>query len=217
MAWLKDEELIELGEAGMGIPLAARMAISHSHFEAVHPFPDGNGRVGRILMTLQMAAHGLTPLYLSGFIEEEKSHYSQALQEAQKKLRYGKIVELICQAIIESHKEAQRTKQLISGLPTSWQERAGFRDQSAARRILKHLISHPIFTARDIARILKISPPAANRAANQLLEKKIVRQRSQGNWGRVFAAEEVIELLSRRFGEDPRLALTRANELLGHP
>jgi Fic family protein len=191
------------------------MAIGHSHFEAIHPFPDGNGRVGRMLMTLQMAAHGVAPLYLSGFIESEKDYYGRALQEAQKKLKYGSIVELICTAITASHHEAERTKSLLQKLPLSWQEQSGFRDKSAAFRILPFLVSHPIFTAGDIARLLKISPPAANRAARQLVEARITRQRSQGSWGRVFAAEEVIELLSRRFGEDPRLALSRAGELLG--
>jgi Fic family protein len=214
LEWLSDKQMIEMGDAGMGLPLAARMAIGHAHFEAVHPFSDGNGRVGRMLMTLQMAAAGLSPLYLSGFIEAEKTAYVAALQQAQKKLRYGAIVEFICESIIASDNEGRKTKTLFEQLPDAWSKRGEFRDKSAALRMLPLLLSHPIFTAKDVAKLLKISAPAAARATNQLVEKKIVRQRSNGNWGRVFAAEEVIELLSRRFAEDPRLALSRAKDLL---
>ena len=73
MNWLGDEELVELGNAGMGIPIAVRLALGHAHFEAVHPFSDGNGRVGRMLLTLQLACLGKIPLYLSGYIESEKA------------------------------------------------------------------------------------------------------------------------------------------------
>lgn len=66
---LRDETLIELGDAGMGMTLPVRMAIGHVHFEAVHPFSDGNGRIGRILWPFQIMASGHLPLYLSGYIE----------------------------------------------------------------------------------------------------------------------------------------------------
>jgi len=63
-----------------------RLAVAHAHFEAVHPFSDGNGRVGRALWPLQMACAGRTPLYLSGFVESYRNDYGRALQSAQKRL-----------------------------------------------------------------------------------------------------------------------------------
>ena len=86
MVWIRNKTLIELGDAGMGMSLPVRMAIGHAHFEAVHPFSNGNGRVGRILWPLQMAAAGHLPLYLSGYVERNNHEYGQALQEAQKQL-----------------------------------------------------------------------------------------------------------------------------------
>lgn len=53
----------------MGLSLPVRMAVGHAHFEAVHPFNDGNGRIGRILWALQMIAEGKLPLYLSSYVE----------------------------------------------------------------------------------------------------------------------------------------------------
>ena len=102
MAWLRNKTLIEMGDAGMGMGLPVRMAIGHAHFEAVHPFSNGNGRIGRILWPLQMTAAGHLPLYLSGYVEKNRDEYGQALQEAQKKLSYGRIVEFVANAVIET-------------------------------------------------------------------------------------------------------------------
>ena len=78
MAWMRDDTLIELGDAGMGMTLPVRMAIGHSHFEAVHPFSNGNGRVGRILWPLQMMLSGHLPLYLSGYVERNRDEYGRS-------------------------------------------------------------------------------------------------------------------------------------------
>ena len=62
MNWFADKEIAQLGDAGLGLTLPVRLAIGHSHFEAVHPFTDGNGRTGRSLWPLQMVCSGHMPL-----------------------------------------------------------------------------------------------------------------------------------------------------------
>ncbi|MGK5084027.1 Fic family protein [Bdellovibrionota bacterium FG-1] len=214
MSWMSDEELVELGNAGMGIPMAVRMALGHSHFEAVHPFSDGNGRVGRMLLTLQMACQGKLPIYLSGYIEEEKTTYGQALQEAQKRLNYGPIVEFISEALISSHAEGARTRACIEALPSNWWLRGQFRKNSAAHRGLPWLREHPVFSAKQLQLHLSVSAPAAHAAVAQLQKAGVVRERTGFGRNRVFAAEEVISLLARRFGSDPEEALEGARELM---
>lgn len=214
MSWYGDQDIIEFGDAGMGMPLAVRMAIGHAHFEAVHPFSDGNGRVGRMLMALQMAVYGVLPLYLSGYIEAQKDEYIRALQKAQKKLDYNPIVEFICEAMIASHAEMRETKEAIRHLPEAWLERGQFRSDSAAHRILDYLITNPIFTVKQIQNELKVTRPAANNAVTQLVNSGIVRERTGHVRNRVFAAEEVLELLARNFSEPPTSALIRAKQLL---
>ena len=59
-----------------------RMAVAHAHFEAVHSFRDGNGRVGRLLLPLTMAAEGMMPIYLSPYIEAHKTAYYESLKAA---------------------------------------------------------------------------------------------------------------------------------------
>lgn len=78
--WLSDEELAQVGDAGVGgFTLPVRLAVAHAHFEAVHPFSDGNGRVGRALWPLQMVCSDRMPLYLSGFVEAYRHEYGRAL------------------------------------------------------------------------------------------------------------------------------------------
>lgn len=212
--WIRDEALIEMSHAGMAPSLVIRLARSHWHFEAVHPFSDGNGRVGRMLMTLQMVAEGLAPLYLSGYIEAHKKEYVRGLQQAQMQLKEAPLIHFLCQAITASWEEAQKTKLALTTLPEQWQGRGEFRADSTARQALLYLLESPILTVKLLQTHLGVSQPAASRAITQLQAAKILRERTGMGRNRVFAAEEVIELLARPFGEPPETALETARALL---
>jgi Fic family protein len=147
-----NEVMDEMGDARMGLSLALRMAVGHTPFEAVHPFGDGNGRVGRMLMTLQMACSKALLLYLSGYIEKE--NYYSALMQAQKKLKYEPIVKFIAHAIVESYEEFGASKKALIELPGEWQKRGQFRDQSASKRAINWMVGHPIFAAEEIIELL---------------------------------------------------------------
>jgi Fic family protein len=215
MAWLRDEELVELGDAGMGMALPVRMAVGHSHFEAVHPFSDGNGRVGRMLWPLQMLAAGHLPLYISGYIEENTAAYSRALQAAQKQLDYSGIVAFVCEAVIASSADEDATKTAITCLPEIWRQRGRFRRKSSPDRALGVLMRLPIITARQLSKELGVSFQAASTALKSLEKSGVVRERTGYGRNRVFAAEEVVALLSRPFGQDPAIALEGGRDVLG--
>jgi Fic family protein len=215
--WMSDESILQLGDAGLGMVLPIRMAVGHSHFEAVHPFSDGNGRVGRMLWALQLVAAGRLPLYLSSYVEAERTEYGEALQEAQKRLSYRRIIDLICRAIIASTEEETVTLQTLQSLPELWQERGRFRSESAAARALELLLRMPVLTVRLLADELGISLPAATAGIKRLEESGVVRDRSGRGRRRIYAAEEVINLLSRPFGAEIDVALEGARSLLKIP
>ncbi len=215
MGWMRNKTLIELGAAGMGMSLPVRMAVGHAHFEAVHPFGNGNGRVGRILWPLQMAAAGHLPLYLSGYVERNNHEYGQALQEAQKQLSYGRIAEFVANAIIGSHEEEKTGKAAIGSLPGLWRQRGRFRKGSSAARALAVIIRMPIITAKILSGELEVSFQAASNALNALESRHVIHERTGHGRNRVFAAEEVIAVLARPFGEDPDIALEGARRRLG--
>ncbi len=217
LAWMSDESILQPGDAGMGMSLPIRMAIGHSHFEAVHPFSDGNGRVGRMLWALQMATAGRLPLYLSSYIEAERTEYGEALRESQKQLLYRRIIDFICHAIIASAEEEAVTRETLQGLPQLWQERGRFRAGSSASRSLELLLRMPVLTARSLANELRVSLPAANEGIKRLELTGVVRDRSGRGRRRIYAAEEVINLLSRPFGADVEIALEGARRILKIP
>jgi len=208
--WMSNESLLQLGDAGMGMVLPIRMAIGHTHFEAVHPFSDGNGRVGRMLWAFQMAAADRLPLYLSGYVEAEKSEYGAALQEAQKQLSYRRMIEFVCRAVVACSEEEAVTQKVLEHLPDEWQKRGKFRAGSSAARALKLLIKMPVVNVKLLAFELKVSMQAASQGLHRLEKAGVVRDRSGRGRGRIFAAEEVIGVLARPFGEDMEVALEGA-------
>ena len=214
LTWLSDQSLLDLGDAGMGMSLPIRMAIGHTHFEAVHPFSDGNGRVGRIMWALQMAAAGRLPLYLSGYVEAEKAEYVAALQEAQKQLSYRRMTDFVCQAIVACSDEESATHKSLESLPDEWQARGRFRMGSSAARSLELLLGMPVMTVSRLAAELGVSVQAASQGLQRLEDAGVVRDRSKRGRNRIYAAEEVISVLARPFGADIELVLEGARESL---
>lgn len=218
LEWLSDEELAQRGDAGVnGFTLPVRLAVAHAHFEAVHPFSDGNGRVGRALWPLQMACAGRTPLYLSGFVESYRADYSRALQSAQKRLSYGELVEFVCEAILRSADEAETSRAAIEGLPARWRARARFRGASTSLRALELLQRMPILTIAAVVDELGVTKQAARLALDQLVERGVLRNRGRAGRTQLFAAEELISLLSRPFGSDAGAALEKGRALTVPP
>jgi Fic family protein len=183
--------------------LVMRMAIAHAHFEAVHPFRDGNGRVGRLLLPLMMAAEGHVPLYLSPYIEANKPAYYGALKEAQQKLDWATMTGFVADAIAGTVDELMVTRAALRTLAAAWRTRRAFRRGSAAQRALEILSDYPILTAKRLAIRLGVSAPAALTAIGQLVETGILEERTGYRRNRVFAAAEVLSVLNRPFGSEP--------------
>jgi Fic family protein len=212
--WMSDAALLELGDAGMGMALPVRMAVGHAHFEAVHPFSDGNGRVGRMLWALQMAAAGRLPLYLSNYVEVEKSEYGAALQDAQKQLSYRRLIDFVCRAIVASSNEEAVTQHVLEQLPEKWQARGRFRRGSSAQRALALLLRMPVMTVSLLAAELEVSIQSASQGLLRLEKSGVVKDRSKRGRNRIYAAEECISVLTRPFGSDIDVVLESAGNIL---
>ncbi|MGH6946501.1 MAG: Fic family protein [Kiloniellales bacterium] len=182
-----------------------RMAIAHAHFEAVHPFRDGNGRVGRLLLPLTMAAEGRTPLYLSSYIEEHKTAYYASLKAAQQKLQWQEAAGFLADAIVGTADELLATREALSALGDLWRERRKFRRGSAALKALDVLPHYPVLTIKRLAGILEVSVPAATQAVERLMEAGLLVERTGYTRNRVFAAPEALSIINRPFGETPIL------------
>lgn len=181
--------------------LITRIAIAHAHFEAVHPFRDGNGRVGRLLIPMMLAAEQEPPLYLSSYIEAYKQDYYDALKQAQQKLNWLPLIAFMSQAIIGTVREFKAVRSAIKALKTEWLGRRSYRKNSAALRALDVLIDCPVITATRLGKILDISAPATKTALEQLQAAGILVERTGYARNRIFSAPEVMAIINRPFGE----------------
>lgn len=139
LAYLRDDDDMSATSQS----LVTCMAIAHAHFEAVHPFRDGNGRVGRLLLPLMMAADGYAPLYLSPFIERRRSGYFASLRAAQQRLDWSSAIGFIADAIVDTVEGLAVT--ILELLETDLAVRRG------AIKPLEHgLVAHAVELAGDI-------------------------------------------------------------------
>ena len=182
--------------------MVTRMAISHAHFEAVHPFRDGNGRVGRILLPLMMAAEGHVPLYLAPYFEARRTDYFRALKKAQQQLDWSAIIGFLCDAIVRTVQRLDETIVAIDALLATWITRRTFRKGSASLRALNVLVRYPMITVTRLATELAVSYAQASKAIAQLEEVRIVGERTGYKRNRVFVATDVLEIVNRPYDDD---------------
>ncbi len=191
---------LQYAPAEAEMPLVIRIAIVHAQFETIHPFIDGNGRVGRILLPLMFAAEGYPPVYLAGFMKANRLTYYETLGAVQLKGEWTEWVRFVATGVEVACRESIQTEQELAALLAQWKERIAalkLRADAAANRLPELLIGTPAVTVNQTAAALGIAFPAANRALIQLQQAGIVEPLSDRKRNRVFAAGEVIEILSR--------------------
>lgn len=189
--------------------IITRMAVAHAHFEAVHPFRDGNGRVGRMLLPIMMAADGHTPLYLAPYIAANKSAYIDALKAAQQKLDWQAMVGFMSDAVVGTTEELFATRAALNQLSEQWKQRRTFRKNSSSVRVLEILPQYPVITISRLAALLNVTYPAASTAVAQLQEIGVLEERTGYSRNRIFAAAEALSILNRPVGVSPILPAVR--------
>jgi Fic family protein len=191
--WLR-----ETADGPITLATPIRLALAHAHFEAIHPFSDGNGRIGRMLLSLMLAAEGHVPVPLSHVLEADRTRYYEALRLAQQKLDFVPLAILMCDAIETSARRAEALDRRLSALPTGWCNPARWpgkrlpRRDSAANRLLHFLPYHPVVTIGAVARHLGVSTQAANLAVTALIKAGLLEERTGWRRNRVFACREAL-------------------------
>lgn len=180
------------------VSVLMRAPIAHVQFEAIHPFLDGNGRTGRLLLPLMLHAAGKPPIHLATFLKVRQQDYYAALLSVQMKLDWEPWIKLFLECTIAS---ARHTVQLFGHLRSI---QAGWHAQLVAQKRRKHatiwkvvdlLIGQPIVTANEVSKRLAVSFPAANDAIDDLVELDILRPNNTDKRNRVFQSHEVLNAL----------------------
>jgi len=189
------------------LPPLVQIALAHYQFEAIHPFRDGNGRVGRLLITLFLVERGILPtplLYLSAFFEARRQEYYARLQGVHARAEWEAWLTYFLEGVASQSQDALSRASRINTLLAKWRDKVVDAGLPAAVRLLDVLAENPYCTARGAAGRLKVAFTTAQRAVAKLEEMKIVRQANEAKRDRVYCAAGLLQIL-----EEPAKVATK--------
>jgi cell filamentation protein, protein adenylyltransferase len=178
-----------------------RVALAHYQFEALHPYTDGNGRIGRLLAILQLIEYGLLaePLInLSPYFEARADQYRHLLREVSATGSFEEWVTFFCGGLRAQAQDAEsRIRDLLSWRDASLSMLRHRRVKGVALAVTEKLIEYPSLTVRHIAESHRVSTQAANSAVARLVEFGILEEVTGRSYNRVFQAPAVFDILFR--------------------
>jgi len=178
------------------LPDLIQCALMHEQFEAIHPFLDGNGRVGRLLITLFLIERGRLSqplLYLSAYIEAHRQDYYALLQRVRTDGDWIGWLRFFITGVTETAGEAVRHAGRLMDLREKF--RARLRDKPKALALLDQLFINPYMTVARAERILKVSNPTARQAVTLLQKNGMLEEISGRAWGRLYLAKPILRAI----------------------
>jgi Fic family protein len=186
-------------QASPDIPPLIRIAMSHYQFETIHPFLDGNGRTGRLLIIMHLMHEKLlnSPvLYLSAFLEEYRQDYFDHLERIRTKGDMDRWILFFLGGVEATAISARKTMEHILQLKKRYEKQIASADTRTAisLRFLEALFSKPIVTVQDAMHLLSLSKPAANSLVNHFAELGILKEITGKQKNRVYSLWEYVAL-----------------------
>ena len=181
------------------VPDLIRIAISHYQFETIHPFLDGNGRIGRLLITLYLVERRLLRepcLYLSTHLEKNRGAYYDALDRVRATNDLNHWIRFFLVAVSETARHATETFKQILALRKHTDERLQSLGRASlnAIRVVDYLYQKPVVTARELAQRLNFTPTTANRTIRTLMDLGILEEISGRQRNRRYIYTEYFRL-----------------------
>ena len=183
------------------IPLLVKTALIHQQFETIHPFLDGNGRVGRLLITLYLCERGFLKspfLYLSLFFKQHRSLYYDKLNEIRKSGDWEDWLIFFLDGVAATAADAKNTltkikkmfekdDRLVAGIG---------RARESAGLVLKEFKQKPLLAIAEITKRTGLSKPTTISAVNRLIDLEIVKNISEKKWGQIYCYAGYTDLLN---------------------
>ncbi len=182
-------------------PALIRVALAHYQFEAIHPFLDGNGRIGRLLILLMLCHNGLLSqpiLYLSAYFERQRQRYYELSLSVSREGKWGEWVDYFLTGVAEQSRDAiVRAGQLLD----MWQEYRTWlskaRSAGALMRLVDGLFELPVTTISRAAKLLGVTHRAASQNVHKLVAAGILTVASGRERNRAFVAQRVLAIIER--------------------
>ncbi|MEQ9825251.1 MAG: Fic family protein [Puniceicoccaceae bacterium] len=195
------------------LPVLVQIGLAHAQFETIHPFLDGNGRVGRLLITLFLCEQEILQmpvLYLSYYFKQHRSEYYDRLQNVRDRGDWEGWLEFFLSGVLIVSKEATETARRILALRESHRSQIAESLGRAAgngHRILEHLYQRPILNVAEVEKLLNVTYAAANGLVSRLTELGILQEMTGQRRHRVFRYAPYLNLFSGGVGQN------KANEV----
>ena len=181
------------------LPTLVKAALAHAQFETIHPFLDGNGRVGRLLITLLLCADGVLRqpfLPLSVYFRKHQERYYALLDATRFEGKWEAWVEFFLEGVAET--ATQASELALALLRRLQSDRAAIEHAGASAATLRVLAAfqrHPFRTAPALASVLGLTPPTIRAAIRQLEDNGVVREISGRHRNRVWVCHGLMDLL----------------------
>lgn len=182
-------------------PTLAKVALAHYQFETIHPFLDGNGRLGRLLIMLVLYAEGIMRqpmLYLSLYFKMHKQSYYDHLQRVRETGDWEEWIQFFLKGVITTAEQAITTAQMILKIFTQDREKIESIGKASTSLLIVHhyLQQHPIAEAKKIVAHCKISLPAANKSLQRLSELDIVKALPGKSRNKIYVYQRYLNRLN---------------------
>ncbi len=183
-------------------PVLLKTALAHVQFETIHPFLDGNGRLGRLLITLLLCEQKVLRepmLYLSLYFKTHRQYYYELLNNVRLTGDWEGWLDFFAEAVIVTATQAVETAQKLLNLSNQDREKISNLGRAAASILQVHraLMEHPIATSGSLVEKIGITPATVNKALGHLQQLGIVKELTARKRNRLFSYAGYIEIMSR--------------------
>jgi Fic family protein len=183
------------------MPALIKVALTHVQFESIHPFLDGNGRLGRLLITFLLCAEGALSqpiLYLSLYFKSHRQDYYDLLQKVREEGDWESWVRFFLNGVLETADQAVQTARSILELFENDRRKTGTlgRQAASALRLHEFLQTNPVTTISKAAKALELSLPTVTTALMNLETLGIVRELTKQQRNRIFVYDKYVQILN---------------------
>ena len=183
-----------------GMPVLVQCALAHYQFESIHPFVDGNGRIGRLMIQLILAARSVLSkplLYMSAYFERNRTDYYGHLQNISRSSSWTEWIEFFLNGVIQCSMEAVTVMDESLKLKSSYEQRLKEEKAIGSAIVLTgHLFSNPVITISRAAEYLKTGYPTAKRTVTCLIDVGILEQIGSKKRNKMYVAKEILDVFS---------------------
>lgn len=181
------------------VPDLIRCALIHYQFETIHPFLDGNGRLGRLLITFYLVERGILPvplLYVSPYFEARRPTYYDRLQRVRQTGDFDGWIVFFLDAVTAQATDAVTRAERLLAVSSQHRDRLrAARIRGGAVDLVDQLLANPYVTVTRAARFLGISPQGAAYAVSRLVVAGVLREAGMAGAARLYVAQEILDVL----------------------